>query len=214
MDTDRIDLKTLGLCLIAILFIEIAGSQLVPGNHANAIGFIGAIRIIETVLVLWIIVKFGCGLQSVGIRIPGILNGFKKGTIWSAGFGGVVVIVSLLLQALGIHPLKLIGVVRPADDTHLFLLFCIGGVIGPVAEELFFRGLLYGYFRRWGVFIAILLSTAIFVIGHALTAQIPFPQIIGGILFAISYEIEKNLITPITIHIAGNLSIYSLSLLN
>jgi hypothetical protein len=36
-------------------------------------------------------------------------------------------------------------------------------------------------------------------------------QVVGGILFAAAYEIEKNLVVPITIHCLGNLAIFALS---
>jgi membrane protease YdiL (CAAX protease family) len=42
---------------------------------------------------------------------------------------------------------------------------------------------------------------------------IPITQLIGGILFAVAYEIEKNLLVPITIHFMGNLAIFTLSFL-
>jgi membrane protease YdiL (CAAX protease family) len=34
---------------------------------------------------------------------------------------------------------------------------------------------------------------------------------IGGILFAVSYEVEKNLLVPITIHSLGNLAIFTIA---
>ncbi|MGD9179205.1 MAG: CPBP family intramembrane metalloprotease, partial [Desulfobacterales bacterium] len=88
-------------------------------------------------------------------------------------------------------------------------------LIGPLAEEIFFRGILYGFFRKWGVPTAILLSTLFFVLSHTHTSGsiIPVTQLIGGILFAISYEVEKNLLVPITIHCLGNLAIFTLALL-
>jgi membrane protease YdiL (CAAX protease family) len=38
-------------------------------------------------------------------------------------------------------------------------------------------------------------------------------QIIGGIVFALAYEASGNLLVPITIHVLGNLAIFTLSLL-
>jgi membrane protease YdiL (CAAX protease family) len=96
------------------------------------------------------------------------------------------------------------------NDLGSFLSgFLVGGLIAPVAEELFFRGILYGFFRQWGLLFAILSSTMIFVLAHPGASYV---QITGGIIFAISYEKEKNLIVPITIHSLGNLSLFSLSL--
>jgi membrane protease YdiL (CAAX protease family) len=35
---------------------------------------------------------------------------------------------------------------------------------------------------------------------------------VGGVVFALAYEKEKNLLVPIVIHISGNLAIFALSL--
>ena len=56
------------------------------------------------------------------------------------------------------------------------------------------------------------LSTLAFVLAHPAGSGIPLPQITGGILFALAYEKEGNLTVPITIHILGNMAIFSLSL--
>ena len=66
---------------------------------------------------------------------------------------------------------------------------------------------------RWGIPFAVLLSTLLFVMPHAPSfgSAIPITQLIGGILFAVSYEVEKNLLVPITIHCLGNLAIFTLA---
>ena len=213
MDANRIDIKTLCLSLIAILSSEIAIRPLIPGNPIGAITLIGVVRIFQTLLQLWIVGHIGKGLQNIGLLPSRILSGFKRGVIWSVGFGGVVLIIFTIMAIMGVRPFDFFTVSLPANGLHVLLLFCIGGVVGPVAEEVFFRGVLYGYMRQWGVIIAILISTSIFVMVHSSSTQVPLPQIVGGIIFALAYEIEKNLMAPITIHIAGNLAIYTLSLL-
>jgi membrane protease YdiL (CAAX protease family) len=60
---------------------------------------------------------------------------------------------------------------------------------------------------------ALLLSTAVFVVAHAIFHRIPLPQIVGGILFAVAYEKEKNLMVPITIHVLGNLAIFAIAII-
>ena len=95
---------------------------------------------------------------------------------------------------------------------ELALYFVIGGFIAPVAEELCFRGILYTFFRRWGIMTAMVASTAIFVMLHTIHG-LPVIQIVGGIVFAMAYETSRNLTVPITIHCLGNLAIFTLSLL-
>jgi membrane protease YdiL (CAAX protease family) len=88
----------------------------------------------------------------------------------------------------------------------------VGGLIAPVAEELCFRGIVYSFFRRWGILIALVASTALFVALHTFQG-LPVVQIVGGIVFAIAYETTGNLMVPITIHCLGNITIFTLSLL-
>jgi hypothetical protein len=99
----------------------------------------------------------------------------------------------------------------PEGFAHLALFFLVGGVVGPVAEEVFFRGVCYGFFRQWGRVAALILTTLFFVSAHALKTGVPLTQIIGGVVFALAYEFEKSLMVPIVIHILGNLALFSIA---
>jgi membrane protease YdiL (CAAX protease family) len=96
--------------------------------------------------------------------------------------------------------------------SELFAYFIVGSLLGPSAEEFFFRGLLFGYFRKFGFGPALILSTLLFIFAHLSGSTLPITQLAGGLLFAVAYEVEKNLIVPIVIHCLGNLAIFSLSL--
>ena len=145
--------------------------------------------------------------------MKGIFPGLKRGVVWSAGFGLLVLLGGVLLYVMGINPLSLIYTPLPADSGHILLVFIVGGIIAPIMEEIFFRGVLYRFLRRWGALTAILLSTLAFVLAHPVFPDVPITQIVGGLLFALAYEIEKNLVAPITIHSLGNMAIFGLSLI-
>jgi membrane protease YdiL (CAAX protease family) len=78
----------------------------------------------------------------------------------------------------------------------------------------FFRGMLYGFLRRWGVVVAIVVSTGVFVLAHPISQGFPLPQVAGGIVFALAYELEGSLMTPIVIHVLGNFAIFTLSMIS
>ena len=99
-----------------------------------------------------------------------------------------------------------------SNTTEVIRKESVEEIVAPFAEELFFRGLLYGFFRRWGAPFAIILSTALFTFAHPLRG-LPLTQIVGGLLFALAYEVEGNLLAPITVHVLGNLAIFTLSAL-
>ncbi|GAF95541.1 unnamed protein product [marine sediment metagenome] len=54
---------------------------------------------------------------------------------------------------------------------------------------------------------------SIFVLAHPIFLGIPLAQVVGGIVFAVAYEMEGSLMVPITIHVLGNLAIFTLFLI-
>jgi uncharacterized protein len=65
----------------------------------------------------------------------------------------------------------------------LFLLLVLVAIIAPVAEELFFRGMLYPLLRkRWGVVLAVVTSALIFGFVHLIPVLIPGLVFVGLIL--------------------------------
>ena len=78
----------------------------------------------------------------------------------------ITAFVGIILASSGINPLKFIRMRLPSEPEKLAIFFLVGGLIGPVAEEVAFRGVVYGFLRRWGKCFALFGSTAIFVLLH------------------------------------------------
>jgi membrane protease YdiL (CAAX protease family) len=211
METEKIEAKIISLALVSIIIVELITGK-VMGSATRDLYYLiqGAARVIDIVLIVLIVVLWGKGLSSIGLEKSGIRKGIIKGLMWSAGFGVVAAIGFLILHLCGINPFKLFQGNLPTKPLDIIFWFIIAGVIGPVAEELLFRGVLYGFFRRWGVLTALVVTTIIFVLLHS-PSGIPVPQLVGGVVFAIAYEIEKSLMVPIIIHILGNSAIFALS---
>jgi membrane protease YdiL (CAAX protease family) len=213
METKQIEIKTFLICLVAISCIEGARWLAVSRIHWNEMVLLGLARLLEIGLIFLIVWVHGNGLHSIGLKASQISTGIKKGIIWSAGFGVLVFSTFLFLFLFEIDPLALIRTPLPSEQIDILILFAVGGIIAPIAEEVFFRGILYGFFRKWGVSLAIALSTFLFVLPHLGSSDLPITQIIGGVVFAVAYEIEKNLMVPIMIHAFGNMAIFCFSLL-
>jgi membrane protease YdiL (CAAX protease family) len=210
METAKIDIKVLLLSLAAVILVELGMKALVSLDVASPIVITGAARLIQTFLILMIVVTWGKGTGSLGLSRETLVSGLTKGLLWSVAFGMAAAVGFGLLYLAGTNPLELIHTRLPEEKSGIILFFLIGGAVAPVAEEVLFRGVIYGFFRRWGVIIALVMSTVIFVLAHAIFSRIPITQTVGGILFALAYEIEGNLMVPITIHILGNLAIFIL----
>jgi len=213
LEAAHIKLKTVAFSMAAVLIIETLAA-LLNGYRTAPILIIGGARSLEIMLLLVICcITEPNGIRSLGILPKRIRSGLFRGFLWSAGFGLVVGLVAVILKTAGLRPTDLIAANLPSTQPSLLFFLVVGGIIGPVAEEIFFRGMLYGYFRRWGMWSALLLSTLVFVMAHAIFHRVPFPQIVGGILFAVAYEKEKNLMVPITIHVLGNLAIFAIAMI-
>jgi len=210
-----IQIKTLALCLGAVIAVE-AGTRLgLQGKAVQPMVVLGGVRLLQAGLITLIVFIRHKRLGPIGLSLKELVPGLRMGLLWAGGFGLLVLLAGALLYVAGIHPLSLIHTPVPAGPAHILLFFIVGGLIAPVTEELFFRGVLYGYFRRWGAMAAILLSTLAFVLAHhPVFPAIPITQVVGGLLFALAYEVEKNLMAPITLHSLGNTAIFGLSLIS
>jgi uncharacterized protein len=87
-----------------------------------------------------------------------------------------------------------------------FLITLIGvGILIPFAEELYFRGLLHNWFaEHFSFWPRVLLSSAVFGLGHFDSIGVVLSSFIMGIVIAIAYERTKTLWLPIAIHAVTN----------
>ena len=214
MEANKITLKTLVISIAVVFAMETVFRLTLAGQTASPLLVLGIIRCMEAVLLVFIAGRFEKDPNAIGLSRSKLHPGLKRGLVWSAGFGIAAGILFLVLLAAGINPLKLVHTPLPSAPRQIIVFFLVGGVIGPVWEEIFFRGIIFGFFRRWGLYTAILISTALFVLPHYDGSHLPLTQIVGGIVFAIAYEKEKSLVVPITIHCLGNIAMFSLTFLS
>jgi membrane protease YdiL (CAAX protease family) len=214
MEAKEIQIKTLLLCLAAVIAVELGTWVVTSKSGYHPMLILAGARLLQIFLIILIVLTWGKGLPSIGLARSEMVSGLKKGLLWSAGFGAIISIACVGLFAASMNPLTLLKAPLPTQTVDLVLFFIVGGIVGPVAEELFFRGILYGFLRRWGVVVAVILSTLLFVLPHAIHQRIPITQVVGGIVFAVAYEVEGSLMVPIIIHLLGNLAIFTLSLIS
>ena len=205
METNTITLKTLAISTAMVFAMETLLRLVLAGQVASPLSALGGIRCIEALLLVVIAGRFEENPDPIGLSRSKIRAGLVRGLIWSAWFGIAAGILFLGLFAAEINPFKLIKTPMPSVPWQIIVFLLVGGVIGPVWEEIFFRGIIFGFLRRWGLYAAIVISTALFVLPHFDGSRLPLTQIVGGIVFAIAYEKEKSLFVPITIHCLGKL---------
>ena len=202
-----VGLRPVAASLAAAAVMEIAIAWAVDSGGLGPMAALGWGRTAQAAAFMVIVSRWGGGLGRIGLSAEAILPGLVRGGIWAGGVGLLTAAGFLMLFLLEIDPLTLLPVRLPREAGARMALFVVGGLIGPVTEEIFFRGILYGYLRRWGVIPAAAVSTAAFAMLHAGGGLV---QVAGGLLFAAAYEMEGRLTAPMVIHVAGNLAMFAL----
>jgi len=211
MEAGKIDVKTLCAAVAAIIIVELLVGAAVSRDLFHPFLILGIARIVETALIIAIVVRIGNGVASIGLNPSELAVGFKRGLIWSVGFGILAGVSFVIVSLFGFNPLDMIQVQLPAGIGVVMMYVIISVFIGPVAEEVFFRGIIYGFFRRWGIIAALIASSLLFILAHSAIRGVPIPQVVGGLVFALAYEIEGSLVVPITSHILGNMAMLIVS---
>ena len=95
------------------------------------------------------------------------------------------------------------AIIEESTPTELMILFILAAILIPIAEEVFFRGILYRWLRvRAGLWMGLGISAVVFGSLH-LGPQVLSISILGAIM-AVVYERSKSLWTAITIHATNN----------
>jgi membrane protease YdiL (CAAX protease family) len=161
----------------------------------------------------------GVGPAAFGLR----LGDWRRGLVWSAavsvllllGFGLAAAAAylvdgtNLIPMAFGRSPLA-----TAATPVARAVILAAMVVVGPLAEEIFFRGGLYTVLRRsLSAPQALLASSLLFAAVHGRQIHLSAIQFIGGLAFGWLYEKTGTLFAPVLVHAAGNLAILLIPLL-
>lgn len=213
MGSEPVALKSLALATAGLAAVEGLARWGIAQGWIGPLTGIGLARVADIAWMALIISRWPHGWRRMGLGRGAWTDGLKMGLLWSLGFGFMAAIGCGFLKMAGLDPLRLIRSGPTVLPSGPALLFLVGGVVAPIAEEFYFRGFMFGYCRRWGFWPALVLSTVVFAFLHTGAPAAYVPQIVGGLVFAVSYEIEKNLLVPILIHTLGNSAIFALSYL-
>jgi len=136
---------------------------------------------------------------------------------------GTVALVGLmfgletLFSQLGLSPADNATIEAAREQPRLFLYYVpVAVALVAPAEELLFRGLVQGLFRRsYGVAPGIVIAAVVFGLVHypALTGAgsseaYVLVVVLAGAVLGIAYEYTHNLLVPIAVHAAWNAVVY------
>ena len=168
------------------------------------------------VILYFVMVKYGKGVDSLGLKSAGIHKNILVGIAAYAfilpTLLAILILSMLLMDFLGYkpppQPVFDLFLEEKRSNVILFLTIFVS-VLGPMIEEIFFRGFLYGAVKkRFGIAAGVILSAALFSALH--TNIIGFLPIMAlGVLMAYLYETTGSLVASITVHVLHNSLIVS-----
>lgn len=93
----------------------------------------------------------------------------------------------------------------PMDDSFVsrVLYFSLFAILPPIAEELAFRGVVFGLLRPYGKTIAVVGSAFVFGIMHGNLLQIPF-AFLGGLFFGYLVAETGSILPAVILHFMNN----------
>lgn len=163
------------------------------------------------VILYFVTVKYREGLSALGLRLSSFFKNIISG-ITAYVFIVPVLFAVLLLSIRFFNIFEYTPPVQPVfeifmeekESRVLVFLTVFVSVLGPIVEEVFFRGFMYGAIKKHlGILGAAFLSACIFSALH--TNIVGFlPIMILGVLLAYLYETTGSLVASMAVHILHN----------
>ena len=170
----------------------------------------GGLRLLQGV-VAWVVLNpDGYGPDRLGLRSESLKKGVLHGLDWVIGFGICAVLGGLFATMNGLPWANLIKTSLPQTPLGLGLFFAVGGIVEPHSRRTGIQRRCVWLFSPLGCwfctsgFDPAICNCPWF--GSSLGVSL-----VGGIVFAVSYEWSRSLAASIMIHVAGNLAIFGLS---
>lgn len=212
------------IAYVFLLSLLVAGVLSIPFLIAGDIAAMRGERAKDTILVWsllldplitagiclwWVRRRYGVPLTEIGLRVVAPRRNILIGIASVPVLAFAASLVAMGLEAGGLtvpeHPVH--RLIPPgAGLTTIGVVVFAGGVLAPVSEEIYCRGLAFEVLkRRLGVIAAVLISSAIFAAFHVYPAYAI--SVFGvGLGLAVLRHKTGSLTAPITAHCCYNLT--------
>jgi membrane protease YdiL (CAAX protease family) len=217
---EAVPIAVLAVLAWAVLSVGI-GAFLGVGGPALLLGTIAYQAALAVATLAWVSIRYRAGPRSLGLHrgrgpVEVVLGAFGGvllyGLVRYAVVPAVTVMWEVVLRRPPDPPAQL-----PLDFTAVEVALGVVSVVvvAPVAEEIFFRGFLYGGLRgRFGVWVSALISSALFGLAHAADGLVLVPVLfVVGLGLALLYERRGALGASIAAHAVFNIVGFTLILM-
>ncbi len=170
--------------------------------------------------VLWVVSRrYHEPLASIGLTRRDFFGNIRRG---AAGYVAmlpllflVLFITAMIAQSLSYEPppQPIVEIyLKKSSERYLVFFTLFVAMVGPVIEEIFFRGFAYRVLRdRWGARAAMVGTAAVFSAMH-MNWIAAFPIFFLGVFLAYLYEKTGSLVPSMTAHVLHNVIMVGLTL--
>lgn len=164
--------------------------------------------------------RFGQGVRDLGMTLERcgsrILEGLRGYLAALPPLFCIFIGLSMILKLMAYEPepQNVVQIfLKKSTESYLVAFTLFVSILGPVLEEIFFRGFAFAALRKkWGVWPAAVLSSVVFAAFH-LNVVAFLPILFLGLFLTYLYESTGSLVAPIAAHIVHNTLMVSLTLL-
>lgn len=185
--------------VVAMAFFVLSTPLALVSDTVSSIAGSALFIVLPVILVLY---PYERTVKALGFKSPHMMWVVKTVPLLVILVGGNELIYRMTERVLGEFALnELVENMVTKNPTFMSLNLAI---LGPVGEEVFFRGFAYSALRKkYGVTRGILVSALFFGAYHMIPWQIPYAVVSGAIL-ALVYEKTQSLYPSILFHIINN----------
>ncbi len=192
------------------IFTALSNRELLSANISN-ISFI-ILYGIQVLLMLGTVWFFTLHRKKSRLRDLGIRYYSIGKTLWYTFISLIAIFIISFIYVFVMS--SVLGIEAPSSKIEILIknrsisntiLLIVVAFIGPVVEEVFFRGFLYSAFKKnWGTLPALFLSAVLFSVVH-LQVYSFIPLFLIGWLLAYLFEKTRSLFPAIFLHAVYNL---------
>lgn len=195
-------LKRVAALLLIILILETAAILLNRYWSFRSVTILALLRLLD----LGVLLTFGPWDFSKDHVKTGLKTAAPLALI--LGLAGAIFLL-FWASCFGSPLFKLSTSIRHLNGFSLAAFLLTSCLLAPVVEELLFRGILYRLAReRWPVWFCTATVSLVFAALHLGSIQRFLVAFCGSVLFCLVYEKTKSILSPILVHVTGNLLIY------
>ena len=140
-------------------------------------------------------------LLALGISLIASIGAMGGFALWNYALGGE----PALARAMGSQSSHAVQMTDALSVSNVVMFVFIAALVGPIVEELAFRGLLYRtWLQAWGWIWAALASAFVFGLFHGTV----WPQFLSGIILVVAMRRGRTIRTSIYAHALHNLLLW------